>query len=325
MTTFGYFLASEEHSPQELIRQAEMAERAGFDSLWISDHFHPWLDEQGESSFVWSVIGALSQVTSLPVTTAVTCPLVRIHPAIIAQAAATSQVMLDGRFRLGLGTGEALNEHIVDSRWPPAAERREMLEEAVDLMRRLFSGGLVSHRGRHYKVNTARLYTLPDQPPPTYVSGFGPAAAGMAGEIADGFMCTMPEAGLIRTFRTSGGGDKPVAGAIKVCWGADRTQAIKTVHRLWPNALIPGEAGQLLPLPRHFAQLTELVTEDMVADNIPCGPDPDDHLRAVRSYVDAGYDEIYINQIGPDQREFFDFCRDEILPQARDMSPAAAK
>ena len=322
MTAFGYFLASEEHSPTELVRQARMAEDAGFDALWISDHFHPWLDEQGESSFVWTVIGALSQATSLPITTAVTCPLIRIHPAIIAQAAATAQVMLAGRFRLGVGTGEPLNEHILESRWPPAAERLDMLEEAIGLMRRLWSGELVTHRGAHYKVDTARVYTLPDEPPPIYMSGFGTAAAKLAGRIADGFICTAPGPELVRTFRISGGEGRPSQGAVKVCWGADRRQAIKTVHRLWPNALIPGEAAQLLPLPRHFGQLTELVTEDMVGAAIPCGPEPEVHLRAIQGYIDAGYDEVYVNQIGPDQRGFFDFYRAEVLPRARSAAPS---
>jgi G6PDH family F420-dependent oxidoreductase len=300
MTTFGYFLASEEHSPDELVRQAQMAEEAGFEALWISDHFHPWLDEQGESSFVWSVIGALSQATSLPVTTAVTCPLVRIHPVIIAQAAATSQLMLNGRFRLGVGTGEALNEHVIESRWPPAAQRLEMLEEAVGLIRRLFTGELVTHRGEHYHVDTARLYSLPDEPPPIYMSGFGDTAARLAGRLADGFMCTMPDADLVRTFHNSGGLSRPVQGAVKVCWGAEQM-----------------EAAQLLPLPRHFAQLTELVTCEAVADAIPCGPDPETHARAVRTYVDAGYDEVYINQIGPEQEPFFAFYHDEVLPRLR--------
>ena len=322
MTAFGYFLASEEHSPTELVRQARMAEEAGFDALWISDHFHPWLDEQGESSFVWTVIGALSQATSLPVTTAVTCPLVRIHPAIVAQAAATAQVMLEGRFRLGVGTGEPLNEHILESRWPPAAERLQMLEEAIGLMRRLWSGELVTHRGEHYRVDTARIYTRPDEPPPIYMSGFGETAAKLAGRIADGFICTMPDAELVRTFRVSGGEGKPNQGAVKVCWGTDQRQAVKTVHRLWPNALIPGEAAQLLPLPRHFGQLSELVTEDMVAESIPCGPDPDVHVQAIRSYIDAGYDEVYVNQIGPDQQGFFNFYRDEVLPRARSITPS---
>src|SRR4051812_30070064 len=200
MTKFGYFLSSEEHSPRELIRQARLAEQAGFEALWISDHYHPWLDEQGESSFVWSVIGALSEAVSLPITTAVTCPLVRIHPAIIAQAAATSAALAEGRFVLGVGTGEALNEHILDSRWPPASERLEMLEEAIDVIRRLFTGKLVTHHGKHYDVDRARLYSLRERRPPIYMSGFGDKAAELAGRVADGFMCVQPDADLLKTF-----------------------------------------------------------------------------------------------------------------------------
>ncbi|MEV5712094.1 LLM class F420-dependent oxidoreductase [Actinoallomurus sp. NPDC052274] len=315
MAKFGYFLSCEEHSPKELVRQAKLAEQAGFEALWISDHYHPWLDEQGESPFVWSVIGALAQVTSLPITTAVTCPLVRTPPAIVAQAAATSAVLTDGRFVLGVGTGEALNEHIVESRWPPAEERREMLEEAVEVMRRLWTGKLVSHHGRYYNVDTARLYTLPDEPPPIYMSGFGKKAATLAGRIADGFMCTMPDRDLLEIFRSAGGEGKPAQGGLKVCWSRNVASARKTAHRLWPNEQLPGEAAQLLPLPRHFEQLSQLVTEEMIEQNLPCGPDAGRHIQAIREYVDAGYDEVYINQIGPDQDEFFSFYAEQVLPE----------
>jgi G6PDH family F420-dependent oxidoreductase len=315
MTKFGYFLSSEEHSATELVRQAKLAEQAGFEALWISDHFHPWLDEQGQSPFVWSVIGALSQAVSLPITTAVTCPLVRVHPLIIAQAAATSAVLTEGRFVLGLGTGEALNEHVVDSRWPPANERLEMLEEAIGLMRRLFTGELVTHHGDHYDVDTARLYSLPDQPPPIYMSAFGDKAAELAGRVADGFMCVKPDADLLKTFRAAAGEDRPAQGGFKVCWAPDAADARRTAHRLWPNDQIPGEAAQLLPLPRHFRQLSDLITEEMVGENTPCGPDPETHLEAIRAFVDAGYDEVYVNQIGPDQEGFFDFYAEQILPE----------
>jgi G6PDH family F420-dependent oxidoreductase len=315
MTKFGYFLSSEEHSPRELVRQARLAEQAGFEALWISDHFHPWLDEQGQSSFVWSVIGALSQAVSLPVTTAVTCPLVRTHPVVIAQAAATSALLTEGRFTLGVGTGEALNEHIVDSRWPPAAERLEMLEEAIGLIRRLFTGELVTHHGKHYDVDTARLYSLPDQPPPIYMSGFGDKAADLAGRVADGFMCVKPDADLLQVFRDAGGTGRPAQGGFKACWAPDAAQARRTAHRLWPNDQLPGEAAQLLPLPRHFAQLSDLVTEEMVGANMPCGPDPETHLNALRAFVDAGYDEVYVNQVGPDQEEFFAFYAEQVLPE----------
>jgi G6PDH family F420-dependent oxidoreductase len=315
LTTFGYFLSSEEHSPRELIRQARLAEEAGFESLWISDHYHPWLDEQGESSFVWSVVGALSEAVSLPITTAVTCPLVRIHPAIIAQAAATSALLTEGRFVLGVGTGEALNEHVLDSRWPPASERLEMLEEAIDVMRRLFTGKLVTHHGEHYDVDTARLYSLPERPPPIYMSGFGDKAAELAGRVADGFMCVKPDANLLKTFRSAAGTDKVAQGGLKVCWAPNAAQGRRTAHRLWPNDQVPGEAAQLLPLPRHFAQLSELVTEEMVGENIACGPDPERHIGALGAFVDAGYDEVYVNQIGPDQDGFFAFYAEQVLPE----------
>ncbi|MGP3923329.1 LLM class F420-dependent oxidoreductase [Streptomyces sp. 8N616] len=315
MTTFGYFLACEEFGPRELLEQARMAEQAGFDSLWISDHYHPWNDAQGNSPFVWSVIGGLSQAVSLPVETAVTCPSLRTHPAIVAQAAATSAAMLEGRFRLGIGTGEALNEHIFGDVWPSASVRMEMLEEAVTIIRRLFTGEEVSHRGRHYTVENARLYTLPDEPVPIDVSGFGPAATALAGRIGDGYISMMPDEDLIAQFRKSGGKGKPVQGGLKVCWGPDRQEAVRTAWRLWPNMLLPGELGQVLPTPRHFEQACELVTQDMVANAMTCGDDADQHIAALRTFADAGFDTVYVTQIGPDQRGFFDFYRTEVLPQ----------
>ncbi|GII96027.1 TIGR03557 family F420-dependent LLM class oxidoreductase [Sinosporangium siamense] len=317
MTRFGYFLAAEEHGPKELLHQARLAERAGFEGLWISDHFHPWLDEQGHSPFVWAVIGAIATHTSLPITTAVTCPLIRIHPVIVAQAAATCAVISDGRFRLGVGTGENLNEHILESRWPPAEVRLEMLEEAIILMKRLFTGQLVTHHGKHYNVDTARLYTHPQEAPPIYMSAFGEKAAVVAAQVADGFVSTAPNAELIEQFRKAGGRDKITQGGIKVCYGQDAAQARKTVHRLWPTQGIKGEASQILPLPRHFSQLAEMVTEESAVNGSPCGPDPEVHVAAIRDYVDAGYDEIYINQIGPDQEEFFTFYANEVLPRLR--------
>jgi G6PDH family F420-dependent oxidoreductase len=316
MTRYGYFLASEEHEPQELVRQARLAEEAGFDALWISDHFHPWLDEQGQSGFVWSVIGAISQVTSLPITTAVTCPLLRQHPATVAQAAATSALLTGGGFTLGVGTGEALNEHILGRRWPSAEERLEMLEEAVDVIRELLSGRLITHAGPHYRVETARLYSVPPVPPPVFMSGFGDKAIKLAGRLADGFMCVQPNADFVRLYRESGGGDRPVQGGLKVCWGADEGQARKTMHRLWPTDEIPGEAAQLLPLPRHFGQLAGLISEDMIT--APCGPDPAVHIEGIRAYTEAGFDEVYIGQVGGDHDGFFDFYAGHVLPRLRE-------
>ncbi|GAB3648613.1 TIGR03557 family F420-dependent LLM class oxidoreductase [Streptomyces sparsus] len=323
MTTYGYFLATEEFDIQSLLDQARMAEQAGFEALAISDHFHPWNEAQGQSPFVWSVIGALSQVCSLPVTTFVTCPTMRMHPAINAQAAATSGALTDGRFRFGIGTGEALNEHVLGDAWPEAQIRMEMLEEAVSLMRSLFSGDRVSHRGKHYTVENARLYTLPDESVPIYISGFGPQAAALAGRVGDGFVTMGPDEELVAQFRRSGGGTKPVLGGLKVCWDADRDRAVRTAHRLWPNLRLPGELAQLLPTPAHFEQAGELVTEDMMAEALTCGDDVQQHVESVQAYDRAGFDEVYVGQIGPDQQGFFDFYRAEVLPALRRPEPAS--
>ncbi|MFJ3202906.1 TIGR03557 family F420-dependent LLM class oxidoreductase [Streptomyces sp. NPDC086989] len=314
MTEYGYFLSCEEFTPGELLDQARRAEEAGFTRLAISDHYHPWNEAQGSSPFVWSMIGALSQATALPVTTLVTCPTVRLHPAVTAQAAATSSVLLGGRFVLGVGTGEALNEHIHGDHWPPFDERAAMLEEAVAVMRDLFAGRLVNHHGRHYTVDNARLYTPPAGPLPVYVSGFGPNAAELAGRIGDGFVTMTPDTDLVRAFHRSGGQGKPVIGGLKVCWNADREKAIDTVHRLWPTELLPGELAQILPTPAHFEQASELVTREMVAGSVTCGNDPDQHIQTARAYSEAGFDEVYIGQIGADQEAFFDAYRQDVLP-----------
>jgi G6PDH family F420-dependent oxidoreductase len=315
MTRYGYFLSSEEYEPASLVEQARMAEEAGFDALWISDHFHPWLDEQGQSSFVWAVIGAISQVTSLPITTSVTCPTTRIHPAIVAQAAATASLLTNGKFNLGVGTGEALNEHITGAKWPAAEERQEILEEAVTVIAELFTGKLVTHRGQHYEVDTARLYSVPTVPPPIYVSGFGEKSAQLAARIADGFICMGPQADLIKLYRDEGGGDKPVQGGIKGCWAPDAAQARKTMHRLWATDAIPGESAQLLPLPRHFGQVAQLVAEDMIS--APCGPDPAPYLQAMEAHEEAGFDEVYLGQVGGRLEEAFEFFASQVLPRAR--------
>ena len=321
----GYFLSCEEYGPADLIEQARAAERAGFDSLWISDHFHPWNDEQGESPFVWSVIGAISQVCSLPITTAVTCPTVRVHPAIVAQAAATSAVLTGGRFVLGVGSGEALNEHVTGARWPDIAVRLEMLEEAVEVMRKLWAGGFVDHHGTHYTVENAQIYTRLDTPPPVYISGFGPKAIELAGQIGDGFITTSPDADAIRKFREAGGKDKPVQAGYKVCWGTDDDVAIDTAHRLWANSGLPGELSQVLPSPKHFEQASELVTRESTRDSIAYGDDVERHVAAFRPFADAGFDAVYISQMGGRSDKtslagFFDFYATRVLPQLRNYA-----
>jgi G6PDH family F420-dependent oxidoreductase len=308
----GYFLSSEEFSPRELVEQARRAEQAGFHGLWISDHYHPWNDEQGHSGFVWSVIGALAEATSLPVTTGVTCPTVRIHPAIIAQAAATSGVMHQGRFNLGVGSGEALNEHILGDRWPEAEVRLEMLEEAVEVIRALWQGGQQSHHGRHYTVENARVYDLPDSPPPILVSGFGPKAIKLAARIGDGFCTTSPDKDAIDLFRSEGG-TGPVHAGTKVCFMADADEARRTAHRLWPNEALPGELAQVLPTPAHFEQACELVTPDQLVT--PVGPDIEQHVKSLQQYADAGVDELFVQQIGPEHDAFFGDWAREVLPR----------
>ena len=313
----GYFLSSEEFGPADLLDQARRAQDAGFEALWISDHFHPWLDTQGHSPFVWSTIGALSQVCRLPVTTAVTCPTVRTHPAVVAQAAATSAVLHEGRFVLGVGTGEALNEHVLGDPWPSADVRLDMLEEAVDIMRMLWAGGFVDHRGEHYTLDTARLYTLPDEPPTVYLSGFGPKSIDLAARIGDGYICTKPDASMVNRFREKGGGDKPTAAGLKVCFAESEDEGVRIAHERWPNEGLPGELAQVLPSPKHFEQASSLVTPEMTAKSHACGPNPEKHLETIRKYVEAGYDEIYVNNIGPHWPGFFDLYAKEILPAVR--------
>jgi G6PDH family F420-dependent oxidoreductase len=317
MVSIGYFLSCEEFGPKELVRQARLAEDAGFERLWISDHFHPWNDEQGNSPFVWSVIGALSEVTRLPITTAVTCPTVRIHPAVIAQAAATAAVQCEGRFVLGVGSGEALNEHVLGDPWPPTDVRLDMLAEAVELIRALHRGDELSYDGEFYTVHNARIYTLPDAPVPIYVSGLGPKAAALAGQIGDGFVCTRPDESLVQAFRSNGGGDRPAQAGFKVCWAASEEDGVATVHRLWATSFLPGELAQVLPTPAHFEQASELVKPEQVAGTVPCGPDPQRHLSSLREYADAGYDEVYVQQIGPEQDAFFEAWAEHVLPVAR--------
>jgi G6PDH family F420-dependent oxidoreductase len=312
----GYFLSSEECGPRELVELAVKAERAGFEGLWISDHYHPWNDEQGHSPFVWSVIGAIAASTqNMKLTTAVTCPTVRIHPGIIAQAAATASILLDGRFCLGLGSGEALNEHIFGDRWPGADERLEMLEEAVQVIRLLWEGGVKDHTGRHYRLDHCRVYDLPEQPPPIVISGFGPKSVKLAARIGDGYCTVGPDAESVELFRSNAAPGALVQGGLKVCWDDDRQRAIDTVHRLWPNDALPGELAQILPTPEHFEQASELVTKEMLAEQVPCGPDLDTYLEQIDAYAQAGFDELYIQQVGPRQDEFFDFFSERVLAQ----------
>ena len=315
MNEIGYALSSEEHRPNDLVRNAQRAEEVGFGFAAISDHFHPWIDRQGESPFVWAVIGAIAARTErLRLGTGVTCPTVRIHPAVIAQAAATAADMMPGRFFLGVGTGENLNEHILGDAWPSASVRREMLEEAITVIRTLWQGGTRSHEGEHYVVENACIYTLPEQLPPIVVAASGQAAAELAARAGDGFWGVSPESELLETYAGAGGGG-PRYGQVTVCWAGEEKEAVRTAHEWWPTAGLPGELSQELPLPRHFEQAAELVTPQMIAEALPVGPDPERHVSAIREYFDAGYDHVYVHQVGPDQDGFFEFYQREVLPK----------
>jgi G6PDH family F420-dependent oxidoreductase len=312
VTEFGYALSSEEHAPNDLVRFACDAESAGFSFALISDHFHPWIDEQGSSPFVWSVIGGISQATStLRLGTGVTCPTIRIHPAIVAHAAATCASMLPGRFFLGLGTGENLNEHVLGDKWPAPDERLALLEEAIEVIRTLWEGGYKTFRGDNYVVEGARLYTLPDEPPPIAVAAAKPLAAALAGRSGDALISVAPDEKLVGAYRDAGGAG-PRYAQITVCWAEDEAEARRTAHRIWPNAALKGDLTQELALPEHFEQAAENVTEDDVAALVVCGPDADRYAEQVREYEDAGFDHIYFHQVGPDQEGFVGFFTREL-------------
>ena len=316
MAEIGYALSSEEHRPSDLVANARAAEEAGFSFALISDHFHPWTDAQGQSGFVWSVIGGIAQATErLRLGTGVTCPTMRIHPAIIAHAAATCAALMPGRFFLGVGTGENLNEHILGEHWPAPDERLEMLEEAIEVIRLLWQGGEQTFRGEYYTVESARIYSLPEELPPIAVAAGKPLAAELAGRAGDAFVGTSPQAELIERFEQAGGRGKPRYGQITACWAQDEQEARRTAFEIWPNAAIKGDLSQELPLPAHFEQAAQMVTEDDVAETVVCGPDPEPYLEQIRQYADAGYDHIYLHQIGPDQQGFFRLYERELRPR----------
>jgi coenzyme F420-dependent glucose-6-phosphate dehydrogenase len=318
MFEVGYALSSEEHTPNDLIRYARRAEETGFTFALISDHFHPWIDRQGQSSFVWSVIGGIAQVTQrLVLGTGVTCPTMRIHPAIIAQAAATAAAMMPGRFFLGVGTGENLNEHILGDRWPAHDMRLEMLEEAIEVIRLLWKGDTLTYRGVHYTVENACIYSLPDKLPPIHVAASGPRAAEAAGRIGDGLITTAPEAELLQQFAAEGGSGKPSYGQLSVCWAQDEATARRIAYEYWPTAAVKGELNQELPTPAHFEQAAKMVREEDVAQAIICGPDPERHIAGVKEFVEAGFDHVYVHQIGPEQEGFFRFYERDVLPKLR--------
>ena len=316
MPDYGLALSSEEHPPNDLVRLAERAEETGFEFAMISDHFHPWTDAQGESPFVWAVIGGIAQATDrIRLGTGVTCPTIRMHPAIVAHAAATAGSMMAGRFFLGLGTGENLNEHVVGEAWPAPDERLAMLEEAIKVIRQLWEGGYQTFRGDFYDVEQARLYTLPDEPPAIAVAAGKPLAAKLAGRAADALINVAPDDEVIEAFESADGQGKPKYGQITGCWAASAEEGARIACEVWPNAALSGDLGYELPLPLHFEQATEDVKPEDLAEAIPCGPDPERWLEDIRAFEQAGYTHIYFHQIGRDQEGFLRFWTDELTPR----------
>ena len=314
MAEIGYVLSCEEHSAPDLVHNAHRAEECGFVGGLISDHYHPWTDRQGNSPFVWSVAGAIARATEqFRLGTGVTCPIIRIHPAIIAQAAATVATMMPGRFFLGVGAGENLNEHILGDRWPPPSVRLEMLEEAIEVIRKLWQGGQQSHHGRHFTVEDARVYNLPDELPPILMAAGGRVATKLAGQVADGMIGTVADAHQVSVFDAAGGKGKLRFGKIIVCWAEGEEKARRTAHEWFPNAAM-GAYALDIRLPQHFQQIALGISDDAIAEAVVCGPDPRRHVAAIKEYFDVGYELVFVHQIGPDQEAFLRFYEREVLP-----------
>jgi coenzyme F420-dependent glucose-6-phosphate dehydrogenase len=313
---YGLALSSEEHPPNDLVQLAQRAEETGFEFAMISDHFHPWTDAQGQSPFVWAVIGGIAQATDrIRLGTGVTCPTIRIHPAIVAHAAATAGSMMGGRFFLGLGAGENLNEHVVGEGWPAPDERLAMLEESIEVIRLLWEGGYQTFRGDFFEVEQARLYTLPDEPPAIALAAGKPQAAELAGRVADAFVNVAPDEEAIQAFEEAGGAGKPKYGQITGCWAESEDEGARIACEVWPNAALSGDLSYELPLPLHFEQATQDVKPEDLAEAIPCGPDPDRWLEDIRKYEQAGYTHIYFHQVGRDQEGFLRFWSEELAPK----------
>lgn len=317
MVQIGYTLSSEEFRPHELVEQAVKAENIGFAFAGISDHFHPWMDAQGHSPFVWTTLGGIASRTSqLRVFTGVTAPIIRIHPAIVAQAAATVADMMPGRFDLGVGTGEMLNEHITGEQWPPISIRQEMLAEAVGIIRELWEGGYTTIPGDYYDVQNARLYTLPETLPEIIVAASGPESGELAGQIGDGLCSTSPDGETVQAFEQGGGNDKPKIGQMTVCWAKDEDEAAETALTYWGYTALGGQMSQELALPKYFQETTQkLVTTEQIKEEIVCGPDPETFHEKIKAYIDAGFTHVYLHQVGPDQDGYLDFAKREILPK----------
>lgn len=321
MVRIGYTMMTEQTGPRELVRDVVAAEQAGFDFSVTSDHYFPWLREQGHSPYAWAVLGAAAQATErIGLMTYVTCPTTRYHPAVVAQKAATLQILAEGRFRLGLGSGENLNEHVVGAGWPAAHVRLEMLEEAVEIIGALFDGGNVNHHGTHFDVENARLWDLPETRVPIGVAVSGPASCALAGRGADLVIATEAKSALLDDFDRNGGAGKPRVGQLPVCYDPDRDAAVARAHAQFRWSLGGWKVNSELPGPTSFAQATELVRGEDIASAIPCGPDVDAFVEAVRAYSDAGFTEIALVQVGGEhQQSFISWAEKTLLPALREL------
>jgi G6PDH family F420-dependent oxidoreductase len=322
MIALGYKLMSEEHGPAALVRNAQRAEQAGFDFAAISDHFSPWIEEQGHSPLAWSVLGALAHATRrMGLMTAVTCPIMRYHPAIVAQGAATIALMSDNRFTLGLGAGERLNEHVVGDGWPGRAERHERFTEAIDIIQGLLAGSLSNYRGRHLRLDHARLFDRPARKPGVAIAAGGPRAAQLAARKGDALIATDPRRELVEAFAAAGG-TGPRYAEVALCYGAREDAARATAHRYFRWSLAGWSVMAELPDTEGFAAASEAVSPDQVGEEICCGPSLDHHLEAIDAYVKAGFDHIILCQIGPEQDAFLDFFTRELAPALRQRAAA---
>jgi G6PDH family F420-dependent oxidoreductase len=322
MTGFGYTMMCEQSRADQLVRDVVLAERAGFDFSVISDHYQPWLASQGHSPYAWAVLGAAAQATErIGLMTYVTCPILRYHPAVVAQKAATVQILSGNRFRLGLGAGENLNEHVVGKRWPSVGVRHEMLSEAIDVISALFDGqGTVNFRGKHFDVESAKLWDLPDQRVPIGVAVSGGDSCRLAGEKADLMIAVEPKGELGEMFDAAGGSGKGRVGQIAVSYDPDRDTAVKRAHEQFRWFGLGWKVNADLPNPDSFEGATQFVTEEQVSDQLACGPDVEEHLEKIKPYIDAGFTEIALVQIGADtQAEFTAWAERELLPALRSL------
>jgi G6PDH family F420-dependent oxidoreductase len=321
MTEFGYTAMGEQTPAKQLVTDLVAAEMAGFDFSVMSDHFFPWIEEQGHSPNAWAVLGAAAQATQrLPLMTFVTCPTFRYHPAVVAQQAATVGVLSSGRFTLGLGAGENLNEHVVGAGWPTARVRHERLTEAIQIIGELFTGEYVNYPGKHFQVERAKLYDLPEQPPPIGVAVSGSASLRLAAEHGDAMISVEPRGDLVRQFSNSGGAAKPKYGQLAMCYGPDEQAARKLARQLWRWALPGWYVMAELPDPRAFDAASAYVSDDDVAELVPCGPDTGRYVEAVRKYVDAGFTHVALVQIGAGgQEKFITWAATDLLPALREL------